>query len=196
MHYGAMLVGQFLKAAEFGTGATPSQPTWTIANVVLEKLESVSMQDTDGSSSKLKTKGICYFKEVERGWVLNRTNAECLAALFGKETNEWVGKRVTLFAADVRVGPKMDIGIRVRGSPDIANEVTVMIKLPRRKPIPMKLVPTGGADPFAACATVDALKQAWSQHGRDDDASKAAYKARLAQLKSTPVPPPDEEQHS
>lgn len=143
MHYGAMLVGQFIKAAEFGTGETPAQPTWTIKNVVLEKLESISMNDTDGAAGKLKTKGVIYFAEVDRGWVTNRTNLECLAALFGNETNDWIDKRVTLYAADVRVGSKMDIGIRIKGSPDLEKEITVSVKLPRRKPQPYKLIPTG-----------------------------------------------------
>lgn len=155
MHYGAMLVGQFIKAAEFGTGETPAQPTWTIKNVVLEKLESISMNDTEASAGKLKTKGVIYFAEVERGWVTNRTNLECLAAMFGNETNDWIDKRVTLFAADVRVGPKMDIGIRLKGSPDIDKEITVQVKLPRRKPIPMKLIPTGKPKAISAARIVD-----------------------------------------
>lgn len=201
MHYGAMLVGQFLKAAEFGTGTIPAQPTFTIANVVLEKLESVAVGDNEGSS-KMKTKGVVYFREVDRGWVLNRTNAECLAAIFGKETNDWIGKRVTLFAADVRVGAKMDIGIRVKGSPDIAKEVTVSVKLPRRKPIPMRLIPTGDDDepPQAAtmtlkqfqtmldeCDSVDELKSTWktseARLGAAVAEAKEAYKGRLAQIR-------------
>ena len=194
MHYQAMLQGSFIKAAEFGTGETPLQPTWTISRVALEKLESISMNDTDNAAGKLKTKGIIYFKEHGIGWVLNRTNIMCLVEMWGPDTDAWVGKRVTLFRADVRVGAKMDVGVRIKGSPDIAKEITVMVKLPRRKPIPMKLVPTGdGADLtpiFAACTTIEALKAAWAQHGRDDDGAKASYRTRLAALKSTPIPPP------
>lgn len=201
MHYTAMLVGQFIKAGEFGTGEFPMQPTWTISRVALEKLESISMNDTDGAAGKLKTKGIIYFKEIGTGWVLNRTNILCLVEMWGTDTDAWVGKRVTLYRADVRVGAKMDVGIRIKGSPDITKEVTVMVKLPRRKPIPMTMHPTGSATAalataLAAATTVEALKHAWSQHGTDSDADKDAYKARLAQVRkpaSVAVPLPGDE---
>ena len=206
MHYTAMLVGQFIKAGEFGTGEIPLQPTWTISRVALEKLESISMNDTDGAAGKLKTKGIVYFKEHGIGWVLNRTNIMCLVEMWGTDTDAWIGKRVTLYRADVRVGAKMDVGVRIKGSPDLQQEITVSVKLPRRKPIPMKLVPTGaratGADDdalpapapsaleatFAACTTVAALKAAGSglhdlspeQHA----VAEAAYKRHLARVRA------------
>lgn len=203
MHYSAMLVGQFIKAGEFGTGDIPLQPTWTISRVALEKLESISMTDTENAAGKLKTKGIVYFKEIGVGWVLNRTNIMCLVEMWGQDTDAWIGKRVTLFRADVRVGAKMDVGVRIKGSPDITREITVQVKLPRRKSTPMKLVPTGTASDttFAACNTVDELKAAWSKvsaTGGDLESAKSAYKARLEQVKHQPplhadIPPPDQE---
>ena len=203
MHYTAMLVGQFIKAGEFGTGEIPLQPTWTISRMALEKLESISMNDTEGAAGKMKTKGIIYFKEHGTGWVLNRTNIMCLVEMWGPDTDAWTGKRVTLYRADVRVGAKMDVGIRVRGSPDIDKEITVSVKLPRRKPVPHRLVPTGGALAGAdeallsAAGTVDALKKAWGQLAPEvqaTDAAKESYKRHLARVRSAgaALPPPDE----
>lgn len=211
MHYQALLVGNFIKAGEFGTGEIPAQPTWTISRVALEKLESIAMADTESATGKLKTKGIVYFKEIGQGWVLNRTNIMCLVEMWGADTDGWVGKRVTLFAADVRVGPKMDKGIRIKGSPDLTREVTVSVKLPRRKPIPMKLVPTkangaASAHPvpppdeamsvdevraaISKCGTVDDLKAAWkSCEPKMDEgvmqAAKEAYMDKLAQIRES-----------
>jgi hypothetical protein len=75
--------------------------------------------------------------------------------------------------------------------------LTVMVKLPRRKATPMKLVHTGAgtAPTFGDCATVDALKAAWAMLPAivaETDAAKAAYKARLAQVRpaTVAVPPP------
>lgn len=195
MHYGAMLVGQFIKGAEFGTGDFPAQPTLTIANVTLERLESISLKDTDSEAGKLKTKGVVHFREIDRGWVLNRTNAECLAGIFGIETNDWVGKRVTLFAASVKVGGKMDIGIRIKGSPDIEHPVTVSVKLPRKKPQPMTMIPTGEQKPVdvealskdgeaSAGFGMIALETWWKARSGPE---KHALKDRLEGLKATAI---------
>jgi len=197
-----MLVGSFLKAASFGVGEIPQQPTYTIKNVVLEKLESVSMMAGDDGAGKLKTKGVLYFKEVETGLVLNRTNCECIAAMFGVETNDWIDKRVTLYAASVRVGAKTDIGIRVKGSPDLSQEVTVEVKLPRRKPVPMKLIPTGRAaipPPTEALITAGTnaaaqgnavLQDWWKSLTKTEQASmKATLDADLKPLAAASEPP-------
>lgn len=181
MHYQAMLVGQFLKAAEFGVGTMPAQPTLEISDVTLDKLESIAMNDADGGGAgKLKTKGIVHFRGVDRGWVLNRTNAECLAAIFGTETNDWVGKFVTLYAASVKVGPKMDLGIRVKGSPHLDRPQTVQVKLPRRKPVPMTLQPT--APEYAAALRGTAALKAWWEAAAP--AVKGPLKGSLDALKA------------
>jgi len=136
MNYQALFQGEYLKAAEFGT----TEPTLTITDIKLEKLQSLKPEEED----KTKTKGVVYFREVDRGWVINRTNAECLRGMFGDETGDWIGKRVTLFATMVALGAKKELGIRVKGSPDIDAPVDVEIKLPRRRPVKMRLHPTDG----------------------------------------------------
>jgi hypothetical protein len=141
MHAKVMLKGDYIAAVELGT----KQPTLTIQSVKLVKLESI---DKPG---KERDRGVIGFKEIDRGWVMNRTNIECLMAMFGDETDAWLGKRVTIFATPVRVGTKTEPGIRIKGSPDIAQPIDAVIKLPRKKPITMTLVPTGkGASPAGA----------------------------------------------
>lgn len=136
-------LGTYITAAEIGT----KTPTLTIARVVLEKVESLKQGDDD-AGGKMKDRVIVYFRESksDRGWLLNRTNAECLKEMWGRETDAWIGKRVTLYSMMVRVGPKMEPGIRVKGSPDLKEPVTFQLKLPRKKPVPMTLVPTARAD--------------------------------------------------
>lgn len=141
MDMGLGFLGEYITAAEI-VGKTP---TLTINKVTLEKVESLKKDDGDGAG-KMKDRIIVYFAEGKsgRGWLLNRTNAECLRALFdSRETNDWLGKRVTLHALQVRVGPKMEPGIRVKGSPDIKEPITFDLRLPRKRPVPMTLVPTG-----------------------------------------------------
>ena len=133
-------LGEYITAAEI-VGKTP---TLTINKITSEKVE--SLKKDDEAAGKMKDRIIVYFSEGKsgRGWLLNRTNAECLRALFdSRETNDWLGKRVTLHAVNVRVGPKMEPGIRVKGSPDITEPITFDLRLPRKRPIATTLVPTG-----------------------------------------------------
>jgi hypothetical protein len=140
--YRTMFESDYLTATEF-KGRTP---TFTITGVALKKLP-------NPETGEERTKGVIAFREVPKGWVMNRTNAQCLAAMFGGDTEAWVGKRVTLHAVEVQVGPKKDMGIRVVGSPDIEKPVVATIVLPRKKPRPMTLAPTGkGVAPAANAA--------------------------------------------
>lgn len=70
----------------------------TIASVAVETLKT-----TKGSERK----PIVHFQEMldrqragkgpEKKLVLNKTNARSIAKLYGYETNDWVGKKITLF---------------------------------------------------------------------------------------------------
>lgn len=135
-------LSQYISAAEL-VGKTP---TVTISRVALEKVESMKIND-DAGGGKLKDRIVVYFREGkgDRGWLLNRTNAEALRELYGRETDGWVGHKITLHAPQVRVGPKMEPGIRVKGSPELTEPRVFDLKLPRKKPIPFTLLPTGKA---------------------------------------------------
>lgn len=130
MDFDALFPGRFLKAGEFQGKAV----TLTIAAVKVEDLEG------DNGS---KTKGIVSFAESKRQLVLNRTNGECIKAMFGRNTDDWIGKRVTLYPAPY----EGDIAIRIKGSPDIEKSLTVEIKLPRKRPYNVTLEKTTKAKP-------------------------------------------------
>lgn len=119
--------GRFMKAGEFNG----KKPTLTITAVKLDELE--------GTKGK-QVKGIIGFKETEKALALNRTNGICIKAMFGRKVQEWVGKRVTLFAGTWD-GEEC---IRVWGSPDIEADFEAKIELPRKRPFNMtmhKVVP-------------------------------------------------------
>jgi hypothetical protein len=115
--------GRFLKAGEF----LGKKPTLTMTAVKLDELE--------GTKGK-QIKGIIHFKEVDKALALNKTNGICIKAMFGKVLKEWIGKRVTLYAAPY----EGDEAIRVWGSPDIpADMVDIAIELPRKRPFKMTM---------------------------------------------------------
>jgi hypothetical protein len=141
MNWKLMFKGDNIAATEMGN----KQPTLTIKGA-----KPCTMENDKGSEV---TKPLVSFKEIDRGWVLCKTNALCLAAMFGDETTAWTGKRVTLHAVEVQVGKKRELGIRILGSPDIKTPIPVEIKLPRRRPFVMRMAITGAAAAQPAEAT-------------------------------------------
>jgi hypothetical protein len=134
--------GEFLAADQL-EGKTPSP---TIADVKLVDM-------VDEKTGKTKSPPVVYFVETKRGWILNRTNAEAIAAMFGLETNNWKGKRVTLHSAEVQFGKERVKAVRVLGSPDIASDMSYDLKLPRKKAQRVALTKTVvGAVPHPAPA--------------------------------------------
>jgi len=59
-------------------------------------------------------KPVLFFEEIEKGLVLNKTNANAISGHYGSNTEAWTGKKVALFATEVEFAGKMTLGIRVR----------------------------------------------------------------------------------
>lgn len=80
----------------------------------------------------------------EREWVICKTNGFCLAALFGPDTDGWVGKVVTVYFDESVRGQGGDVvgGIRVTGSPSLDRPIIAKITL-RGKTTQHRLIPTG-----------------------------------------------------
>jgi hypothetical protein len=126
----AAFKGDYIAAVEF-EGKTPL--------VTIDHVKSVDLVGEDGTT---KSKPVVYFREAKRGWVLCKTTAQGLAAMFGPETDGWTGKRVHLHAEIVQVGKEKKPGIRIAGSPDIEKPVTFELRLPRKKPKRVTLAKT------------------------------------------------------
>ena len=63
---------------------------------------------------KKETKGIILFQEFPRGLVLNRTNLKRIIALYGNDTDAWVGKQIVLYPSETDFGGRTVPCIRVR----------------------------------------------------------------------------------
>lgn len=114
------------------------------ADVTL-KITEVGAEELEGEGGK-KTKLLIKFDRRRRNGmvseiVCNRTNAECVAAMFGPRTEEWIGKRITLWPMPF----DGDFAIRVRGSPDLKKDLRFELRLPRKKPVPLVMKKTGEA---------------------------------------------------
>ena len=132
----AVITGdEFVSAPEIGDAT----PTLTVKDVVRANME--GMDGKKGSRSTL----VVYFKEAAKGWPMNKTNPKLIAAMFGDDVTNWIGKRITLCTAMVKFGSEDVLGIRVKGSPDIQRQINLEIKRPRRRPEQYRLVPTGNS---------------------------------------------------
>src|SRR3990167_20706 len=69
----------------------------------------VEMRDIGGDH-----KPILFFQGKEKGMVLNKTNANNIAAAYGDDTDEWTGRELILFEAQVDFQGKTVAAIRVR----------------------------------------------------------------------------------
>jgi hypothetical protein len=135
----------------FGDFLSAAQLEGKSATVAIADVKMVDLMDE--KTKKVSPRPVVFFNGTARGWILNRTNASAIAAMFGLETNAWAGKRVTLYAADVQFGPERVKGVRVAGSPDLAADLTFELKLPRKKAQKVTLTKTVvGAVPHPAPA--------------------------------------------
>lgn len=144
MDYDELFPGRFLKSGEF----KGRDVTLTIRTIRTEELP----QDKGGT----KVKGIIGFDGTKKELVLNRTNGECLKAIFGRDTDEWIGKKVTFYPAPHTDSFTGEVGtaIRVRGSPELEKDTSIQVRLARKKPINMtmkrtakKAAPAAKAEP-------------------------------------------------
>lgn len=88
----------FLKADDIGANF------WTVV------IRSVDMKNFDDGSRKL----FIMFDELDKGLVLNKTNADMIGDLYGKDTDGWIGQQIMLFTAPVDYQGKKVQAIRVR----------------------------------------------------------------------------------
>lgn len=120
VNFDQLYPGRFLKAGSF----EGRKVALTIKDVNVEELE---------GETGPKKKATIAFVETDMQLVACKTNGLCIKAMFGAELSNWIGKKVTLF-------PSLWNGedcIRVWGSPDIPRDLSVEVKLPRRKPFSM-----------------------------------------------------------
>lgn len=99
MHIDVLMPCKYLRAAEF----QGREVTVTISSYQQEEV-----------GSKKEDKLVLYFAGVPKGLVLNRTNANRIAAIYGTEVDHWIGKPVVLFPTTTEMGGKTVECIRVR----------------------------------------------------------------------------------
>lgn len=100
-----------------------SEPTLMIRDCVMELI----------GQRDINKKPVLYFDGKEKGLALNKTNAMAIATLYGPESDNWKGHKVTLFVIMTEFQGRTVPGLRVRG-PNIAQNEVPPQTAPRQDP--------------------------------------------------------------
>ena len=123
--------GTYIKAGEFNGRPV----TLTIKSVAREMLSN----GTGGEEGAV----VVAFTETEKLFVMNKTNAVCLRAMWGDDSGQWLGHRVTLHPVKDESGlSESGQCIRVAGSPELPKALKFRARL-GRKMVTQTLAPTG-----------------------------------------------------
>lgn len=95
--------GNFLKASDLPEGAA--------VKLVIDKIVVETIKNDDGESDK----PVLYFKNKEKGFVLNSTNLKMLVALFGDDIDAPCTETVVLYRTMVDFRGQMVPALRLRG---------------------------------------------------------------------------------
>lgn len=178
MNFDDLYPSRFLKAGNIPNG----KANYTIKAVAREPLET-----DQGTEEKV----IMTFEETAMQLVLAKVNAVCIRAMFGSDVQQWIGKRVTLYATTaIMPFPRRrdEPCIRVFGSPDIKEEVVCEWTPPKRRKLVQKLQPTGYFQAAARAIKQATPDQLSAMRKRVDDLLKAEeltaeeHKALIAQI--------------
>lgn len=80
--------------------------------LTIAKVEAGSIENR--KAKKQDRMPFVFFKNVARPLGLNKTNAKAIAGIYGTRTEEWVGKRVTIFPTTTSFGNDTVDCIRVK----------------------------------------------------------------------------------
>jgi hypothetical protein len=108
MNLNDMFPSKYLKAADL-EGKT-----------VVCKIEGIIPELIKSNEGPDERKAVMYVQGSKKGLILNRTNAGVLGGLYGPETDEWTGKRVTMFVCPVVFQGRTVDAIRLKAPPPAA----------------------------------------------------------------------------
>ena len=95
-------------------------------SLTIRELKATELDDDNGSKV---TKPVLFFVEAQKGLLLNKTNARAIAGIYGRETDQWIGKPITIFPAQTEYKGEPVECVRVKLQPPPA-EV-----MPQQQPV-------------------------------------------------------------
>ena len=123
------------------TGAYELQPNEEKV-VTIKKVCKEEVNSTDGKKSMCL---VAYFEESSKPMVLNKTNCKTIEKIYSPFTDDWIGKKITVFAQKVKAfGDTVD-ALRIRPTKPIEKAVDYSAQIKQ----------------IESCKTIDELKTVW-----------------------------------
>lgn len=79
--------------------------------VTINSIEIESFKEEDGTKKK---KVILAFDELDQKLIVNTTNRDVLVELYGDDTDDWVGQKISLYVTKTTFAGKRVDGLRIR----------------------------------------------------------------------------------
>lgn len=81
-----------------------------LVTMTIKDVEEVELENQRGK----QWRAVIRFKETDKGFVLgNKTNVRQMVKLLGPETDDWIGKRISLYRTEIQAFGKMQPVIRI-----------------------------------------------------------------------------------
>ena len=94
---------------------SPWLASWDIDKDTVVTIKQVVAGEVGGHQGQaMKKRPIVFFEGATKGMVCNATNGKSIASMYGNDTDDWIGKRITLYTTDVEVAGAKVGAIRVR----------------------------------------------------------------------------------
>ena len=79
----------------------------------IDRVERHKMKNSEGQEEQ---KFVLFFKEMEKGMILNATNMKTITKLMNSnESDDWCNRRITVYTKDdIEMGGELKSGLRVR----------------------------------------------------------------------------------
>jgi hypothetical protein len=81
---------------------------------VTVEILSVEVGELTSQGGRKSKKPLVKFKGADKGLALNKTNGKAIAQMYGNDTAEWTGKKVTLFRSTTEMAGETVKCIRVK----------------------------------------------------------------------------------
>ena len=104
-----MFSGSFLKAADL---------KGKMCKVVIESVDQELLRGDHGEEEKI----VVTFKGRDKRLILNKTNATIIASIHGDDTDDWSGKEIKLYSANVQFQGQIVPAVRVFQEPPEGGE--------------------------------------------------------------------------
>jgi len=116
------------------------------------------VQSSDGKKSK---KPVLYFKEDVPKMIMNITNGNIIANLYGNQPEKWIGKQIQLFSASIKAFGEQRDALRIR---DFAPKIEVD--------------ESSCLDKLNSAKTLDDLKKVWGSFKASEQNNKALIRVK------------------